>query len=162
MSDPDRQARRSRRRRIALRAALIGSLLIAALVLGLVGVHVVGRYRLSAALERIRAAGEPVLPEDIVFEPVGPGEDPTAWLAAAGEIELPWTGDVLDEPILFAEVLDEARSGELAADHAALLREFELCYGSPEYADLFWTDLRKALRDPGPGAALSDCELTAL
>ena len=161
-SEPDHVKRAPRRRRTAVRTVLVLALVLVAGVLGLLALHAIGHYRLRAALDRIRAAGEPVQPEELVFDPVGPGDDPTPWIAEVEEIELPWDEVELADPYEFAELLDRARAGELRADRAAILEELNLCYGGSDFADLFWEELRRALLDPGPSPLLSDCQLAAL
>jgi hypothetical protein len=98
----DDSVRPPSRRRLLLAA---GVLVIGLLCLGL-GVRflVLGVFgdSIEAEFERIRAAGEPVYPEEIVVTDPGPGEDALEWLAGwekRREERCDWSMDALRDPL---------------------------------------------------------------
>ncbi len=149
----------------ALAWILAGLVVFVLLVLGgrslLVGMY---RGRVEDELERIRAAGDPVLPEDLVVPDPGEGEDALAWLAALEEARasrITWIEDHLRDVEQFELLMEEVRESEVPAEHIALLDEIRLLHdelgGNQEAIDRFWTGFRTKHNDSDASFTRQEC-----
>jgi hypothetical protein len=123
--------------------------------------------RREALIDRIRAAGDPLLPSDIVLPPARPGRDPSAWLEEI--VKLEGSNDHWDvtDPDDDAMMLARARANEFAPDVNDAIEQLHECRQtsadwSPDNEREARKSLFAALVDAVPPSQLSSCQRAAL
>ncbi len=112
--------------------------LVALAGFALVAVMVTGQLRSAAALDRLRASGAPLYPEDLRFAPSPNSASFDAWVQRGREVD---------------EQLDESEG--LAPSECA---EFVAALPTPLYTDLeLREDFQFAIEDPHRAGRLTDC-----
>jgi hypothetical protein len=155
------------RRRKLHSVILVAAIVIVPSVVAWIWIQSAGRSAREAALNRIKMAGDPLMPADLPSPPVR-GKDPAEWLARLTQVQNAWDMWDLSDPSDFRKLLERARRRELGEDAREAFEQLQACIeklpGDDPVASWneFWSTFSDFVRAPQDTVKASTCQDEAL